>query len=430
MSETFYSDLEARGIVKQVTEPKLGPLLDSKPLVLYAGFDPTSDSLHLGSLLPLLTLRRFQNAGHTPIAVVGGATGMIGDPSGKTQERQLLSPEILERNLVGISKSISKFLDSSGKNPVRIVNNYDWFKGMDYLAFLRDVGKHFTVNHMMAKDSVRSRLEDREHGISYTEFSYMLLQAYDFQVLNQKHGCALQIGGSDQWGNITAGCELIRRMAAASGKEAPEVFGLTHPLVMKADGTKFGKTEKGNIWLDPTKTSPYQFYQFFIQTSDADVVQYLKYFTFLPLSEISRLEEATKKEPEKREAQRTLAQDLTKLVHGDDALGKVEQATQALFGAGIKDLDAKTLKDVFADAPATEFPKARLGALPLVDLLAETGLCASKGAARKDVTSGGIYLNNERASDPMAQVSTEHLIAGRFVVLRKGKKTYHLASFL
>jgi tyrosyl-tRNA synthetase len=427
---SLYADLEARGIVKQTTDPELARELDRAPITVYVGFDPTSDSLHLGSLLPLLTLRRFQMAGHTPIAVVGGATGMIGDPSGKTQERQLLTVENLEKNLEGIRRTMAKFLNSGGKNPVRIVNNHDWFKGVDYLTFLRDVGKHFTVNHMMAKESVRARLEDREHGISYTEFSYMLLQAYDFYVLHKKHGCRLQIGGSDQWGNITAGCELIRRMSAAHDEKAPEVFGLTHPLVMKADGSKFGKTEKGNIWLDPEKTSPYQFYQFFIQTSDEDVGTFLKFFTFLPMPEIMRLEEARRAAPEKREAQKALAQDLTRLVHGEAALQKAENAAQALFGTGIKDLDERTLKDVFADAPSTKIDKSRLSpGLSLLDLLAETGLCQSKGAARKDLTSGGIYVNNERIADPVAVLKAEHLIAGKFIVLRKGKKTYHLAAF-
>src|SRR5579885_1577961 len=250
----LYKDLEFRGILKQVTDPALERELSKGPVTLYAGFDPTSDSLHVGSLLPLLTLKRFQQAGHRPIAVVGGATGMIGDPSGKTQERQLLTEEVLAKNLKGISGVISRFLDLSGPSAARIVNNADWFKGMDYIRFLRDVGKHFTVNHMMAKESVRARLEDREHGISYTEFSYMLLQAYDFYVLNERENCRLQIGGSDQWGNITAGIELIRRMRATEGRPVEEAYGLTHPLVSKADGTKFGKSEKGNIWLDPERT--------------------------------------------------------------------------------------------------------------------------------------------------------------------------------
>ena len=425
----LYKELQAREILNQVTDPSLEAALAKGSLTLYAGFDPTSDSLHVGSLLPLLTLRRFQMAGHKPIAVVGGATGMIGDPSGKTQERQLLTNEILEKNLAGISSVIGKFLETKGSAGAKIINNADWFK-MSYIDFLRDVGKHFTVNYMMSKESVRARLEDREHGISYTEFSYMLLQSYDFFVLNRDQNCALQIGGSDQWGNITSGCELIRRMAAAENREAPEVFGMTHPLVMKADGSKFGKSEKGNIWLDPKRTSPYQFYQFFIQTADADVMKLIRYFTFLPLEEIARIEDAMKSAPEKREAQIALARELTKLVHGEAELFKVEAASKALFGSEIRDLDRATLLDLFSEAPSTSKVKNDLSAgLPLVDLLVESGLCKSKGAARTDLAAGGIYVNNERITDAAAKLDASSLIAGGYVVLRKGKKTYHLLAF-
>jgi tyrosyl-tRNA synthetase len=329
---TLYQDLEARGIVKQVTDPDLSAKLASAKLTLYCGFDPTSDSLHVGSLLPLLTLKRFQQAGHRCIAVVGGATGMIGDPSGKTQERSLLGPEQLAHNVQGIRQTISRFLDFDGPNAAKLANNADWFRDVSYIDFLRDVGKHFTINHMVAKESVRARLEDREHGISYTEFSYMLLQAYDFYVLNQRENCTLQIGGSDQWGNITAGIELIRRMHAAKGgpeerkDERTDVFGLTHPLVSKADGTKFGKTEKGTVWLDPKRTSPYQFYQFFIQTTDADAPTFLRFFTFLSVDEIASLENSIKTEPEKRLAQQVLARELTRLVHGEAELARAEKA--------------------------------------------------------------------------------------------------------
>ncbi|HUP58643.1 MAG TPA: tyrosine--tRNA ligase [Bdellovibrionota bacterium] len=427
----LYQDLEYRGIVKQVTDPALAELLSGYRVTLYAGFDPTSDSLHVGSLLPLLTLRRFQLAGHRPIAVVGGATGMIGDPSGKSQERNLLDDEQIAHNLRGISAVIARFLELKGKDAGLVVNNADWFKGMDYIRFLRDIGKHFTINHMMAKESVRARLEDREHGISYTEFSYMLLQAYDFYVLNRQNGCQLQIGGSDQWGNITAGIELIRRIRATEekAKQPGEVFGMTHPLVSKSDGTKFGKTEKGTVWLDANRTSPYQFYQFFVQTADADVVNYLKFFTFLAHDEISHLEELVKKDPAKREAQTKLAREMTKLVHGEKELERAERASEALFGGGIAELDERTLLDAFSEAPSTRVDKTRLGALTLVDLLAETGLSGSKGAARKDIAGGGIYLNNERVSDPATTVASTALIAGGYVVLRKGKKTYHLVSF-
>ena len=432
---TLYKDLEARGIVKQVTDPELEIQLEKKKFTLYCGFDPTSDTLHVGSLLPLLTLKRFQLAGHRIIAVVGGATGMIGDPSGKSAERSLLGDEQLNHNLNGLRSTVSRFLSMEGSNAAVVVNNGDWFRDVSYIDFLRDVGKHFTVNHMVAKESVRARLEDREHGISYTEFSYMLLQAYDFWVLHEKEGCDLQIGGSDQWGNITAGIELIRRMKAARGtapkesKEARDTFGLTHPLVSKADGTKFGKTETGTIWLDAKKTSPYQFYQFFVRTADADVPMFLRYFTFLSIGEIEKLEEAIKTAPEKREAQLTLARELTRLVHGQAELDRTEKATQALFGTGIRDLDERTLLEVLSEAPSTKLPKARLDAgIPLADALAETGLCQSKGAARKDLTAGGIYVNNERAVET-ASLSASDLIAGNYILLRKGKKTYHLLSF-
>jgi tyrosyl-tRNA synthetase len=433
VESNIVADLESRGILKQLTDPALPEILQKEALTLYAGFDPTSDSLHIGSLLPLLTLRRFQLAGHRPIAVVGGATGMIGDPSGKSQERSLLTEEQIEKNLVGIRAVISRFLDLDGKNglpPALILNNGDWFKGVSYIQFLRDVGKHFTINHMMAKESVRARLEDREHGISYTEFSYMLLQAYDFFHLNQELGCRLQIGGSDQWGNITAGIELIRRMRAAGHAGDSEVYGLTHPLVTKADGNKFGKTERGTIWLDPKKTSPYAFYQFFIQTADADVMTFIRYFTFLSQDEILALENSLKTEPEKRAAQLALAREVTRLVHGDEELRKAERASQALFGTEIRELDERTLLDVLGEAPATEKSKATLSpGFPLIDALVESKLCNSKGAARKDIAGGGIYVNNTRITGDNATLTAEDLIAGNYIVLRKGKKSYHLLSF-
>jgi tyrosyl-tRNA synthetase len=438
IDSSLYSDLEFRGLIKQVTAPELTAHLAQKKVTVYAGFDPTADTLHVGSLLPILTLRRFQLAGHRVIGVVGGATGMIGDPSFKAQERSLLNAEQLEKNQAGITKVLEKFLDLQGSNPAAIVNNYSWFKNFSFIDFLRDVGKHFTVNHMMGKESVRARLEDRDHGISYTEFSYMLLQGYDFYHLHKNEGCNLQIGGSDQWGNITAGTDLIRKMNAhdpshgeSEALAAHEVFGMTHPLVTKADGTKFGKTETGTIWLTRDRTSPFQFYQFFIQTADADVINYLKYFTFLTHAEILALSEAVRSAPEKRAAQTVLARELTRLVHGEEELLKAERATQALFSTEIKNLDFSTLKEVFAGAPLTSKPKSALsgGPLPLIDLLVEARLCASKGAARKDITGGGIYLNNDRITDPAQMVAEKDLIAEACLVLRKGKKTYHLISF-
>lgn len=426
----LFSELQKRGLVKQVTHDSLQQKLEREPVTLYCGFDPTSDSLHVGSLLPLLTLRRFQQAGHRVIALVGGATGMIGDPSGKSSERTLLSTEQLAKNQVGITRVIQRFLNMTGPNAARVVNNYAWFQGLTYLEFLRDIGKHFTVNHMIAKESVRARLQDRDHGISYTEFSYMLLQAYDFYHLHEKEACSLQIGGSDQWGNMTAGTDLIRKMKQHDD-ERHEVFALTFPLVMKSDGTKFGKTESGSLWLDAEKTSPYQFYQYFLQTPDSDVMTLLKFFTFLPLEEYDRLDALTRSAPEKREAQKILAQELVKMVHGEAELHKVSQASSALFSSDIRALDAKALLEVFRDAPSILKSRQLLESegLGLIDALVETGLAPSKGAARKEIEGGGIYINNERVQDTALKLSRSHLIASEFVALRKGKKNYALIRF-
>lgn len=420
----LFRDLQARGIVKQVTDEALAARL-AQPITLYAGFDPTADTLHVGSLLPLLTLRRFQRAGHKVIALVGGATGMIGDPSGKSQERSLLDSSTLEKNVAGIGSLMKRLLPEG-----TLANNFDWFREMDYIRFLRDVGKHFTVNHMLAKESVRARLEDREHGISYTEFSYMLLQAYDFYVLHTQQGCDLQIGGSDQWGNITAGGELIRRMQAARHAVTRPVYGMTHPLVSKADGTKFGKTESGTIWLSPSRTSAFAFYQFWIQTADADAGTYLRYFSFKSLAEIEALEAKIQSAPERRDAQRALAAEMTELVHGKDGFERAQRATQALFGEEIRTLDAATLTDAFQDAPKTRKPLTGLGAASLVDLLAETGLCPSKGIARKDVAAGGIYVNNTRVTDAALTLKHSDLLGGRYTLLRKGKRTTHVIEWV
>jgi tyrosyl-tRNA synthetase len=430
---TLLDELQARGVIKQVTSPKLKQAMEAGPIVLYCGFDPTSDSLHVGNLLALLTLKRFQQAGHKVIALAGGATGMIGDPSFKAQERALLTEELLAKNLLGIRGVMQKFLDLSGANAARIVNNYDWIGKFSYVHFLRDVGKHFTVNHMMAKESVRARLEDREHGISYTEFSYMLLQAYDFYHLHTEYGCQLQIGGSDQWGNITAGNELIRRMKAhAQGREVTEqdedhAFGLTHPLVMKSDGTKFGKTESGAVWLDREKTSPYQFYQFWVQAQDSDIGTYLRYFSFKSLAEIEALEAKVKSQPERREAQTELAREMTAMTHGKEGLASAEEATQILFGADPTKASAATLREIRDSIPQWTVPAARLQAgLPLIDALAESGLCPSKGQARKDIDGGGISVNNQKAGDSAFVLKIEHCLAGEYILLRKGKKNYLL----
>ena len=434
-----YNDLQARGLIKQTTSPELEKRMSENALTFYCGFDPTSDSLHVGNLVPLTSLKRLQQAGHKVIAVVGGATGMIGDPSGKSQERQLLTPDLLKQNVAGITEVISKFLDLGGKNPALVVNNADWFQPITFIDFLRDVGKHFTVNHMLAKESVRARLEDRDHGISYTEFSYMLLQAYDFYHLHRDYGCQVQIGGSDQWGNITAGIELIRRIVAAENASTvltPEqttehAFGFTMPLVQKADGTKFGKSESGAIWMSAHKTSVYDFYQYFIQAADADVIGFLNFFTMLDAAERARLEESLRAAPEKREAQKVLARELTRLVHGDDELARVEKASQALFSEEIKQLDEKSLSDVFAGAPVHEMSLQKLISqqITLIEALVASGLCPSNGAAKKEIQGGGIYINNVRASLDSVLHPELCLIAGKFTVLRRGKKTYQLLKF-
>ena len=424
----FVEDLRFRGLIHQMTDPDLGSRLNAGRMTGYTGFDPTADSLHVGHLLQVCNLRRLQEAGHRPIAVAGGGTGFIGDPGGKSEERSLLSVDQLEANLAGIRAQLARFIDvGTGADGSRalMLNNADWLQSMTLFTFLRDVGKHFTVNQMVAKDSVKSRLARADQGISYTEFSYMLLQAYDFLRLFDDHGCTLQIGGSDQWGNITMGIELIRKVRHT------EAFGLTTPLVLKADGTKFGKTESGAVWLDPGRTSPYQLYQFFLRSEDAVVGAYLRYFTFLPHEEIGALDVATAERPERREAQRVLAREVCTLVHGADETERAEHAAAALFGGDVSGLDERTLLDVFADAPSTDLPGAHLddGGPLLVDLLAETGLVSSKIQARTTVTQGGAYVNNARQDDVTRRLTTADLVAGRYVVLRRGKKDHHLVRF-
>ncbi len=371
-------DLRFRGLIHQLTDPELEKRLDSDQLTAYTGFDPTADSLHVGHLLQICNLRRLQMAGHRPIAVAGGGTGFVGDPGGKSEERSLLSEEELASNLEGIRAQLGQFLDFDPQReggPALLVNNADWLRPMSLFTFLRDVGKHFTVNNMVAKDSVKSRLSRADQGISYTEFSYMLLQAYDFLHLFETFGCRLQLGGSDQWGNITMGTELVRKV------RHQEVWGLTTPLVVKADGTKFGKTESGSVWLDPARTSPYQLYQFFLRSEDSVVGSYLRYFTFLGHDEIVALDEATAAHPEQRAAQRQLARQVCTLVHGDDETARAEQAARALFGEEVAGLDERSLLEVFAEAPSTTLYRIRLDGpgLSLVDLRVETGLVPSVG---------------------------------------------------
>ena len=388
----------------------------------YIGFDPTAASLHVGSLLPIMGLVRLQQHGHTPIALVGGGTGMIGDPSGKTQERQLLSKEQIEYNVEGMRTQLSLFLDFETKtNRAMLINNADWLAPIPMVDFLRDVGKHFTVNYMLAKESVKRRYEEGE-GISFTEFSYMLLQAYDFLVLHDHYGCTLQMGGSDQWGNIVAGTELIRKMRAA------KAYGLVSPLITTSAGIKFGKTEAGSVWLDPNLTSPYRFYQFWINTDDSDVVKYLKYFTMLDQQAIAELEYTVVVAPEKREAQKRLAEEVTRTVHGERNLRKAIQASRVLFGGEIEDLSASDVLDIFAEVPSSEVPRDYFSGdgVSLVDLVITSGFATSKGAARRLIEEGGIYINNRRVSDVQATIDLSTFIEGQFLVLRKGAKKYYL----
>ncbi|MDR1789638.1 MAG: tyrosine--tRNA ligase [Opitutaceae bacterium] len=424
---TLLEDLQWRGLVADTTGmDALAKRLADGPVTLYCGFDPTGDSLHVGHLIGQLTLRRFQLAGHRPVALAGGATGMIGDPSGRSSERNLISPDQLAQNLAKIKKQLSRLLDfAHPANPARLVDNADWTRPLNLLDFLRDTGKHFNLNNMLAKDSVRSRMES-DNGISYTEFSYQLLQANDFHHLRTTLDCELQIGGSDQWGNITAGIDLIRKKTSPAPLSA---HGLTFPLITKADGTKFGKTASGAVWLDPEKTSPYKFYQFFINTEDAKVCDYLRKFTFLPRPQIEDLERQHAANPGARHAHRELAREVTRLVHGADALNAAERASQILFGAEIGDTPEATFNDVVGEIPTKPVDASRLAAgVPVVELLVLSGLCPSKGQARKDVEGGGIYLNNTRVADPTRAVTAADLLYGKHLLLRKGRRTYTLLS--
>jgi tyrosyl-tRNA synthetase len=422
---TIYDELTWRGLIRQSTEPTDGlQKLLSQPLTLYVGFDPTATSLHCGSLMPLMALRRFQKFGHRPIALVGGATGMIGDPSGKSEERVLLSPEILEANVAGLKLQMSRFLDFNCSNSAILVNNYDWMSGWSYINFLRDVGKNFPVNVMLAKDSVKSRLERDDSGMSYTEFSYMLLQAYDFVHLNRQHGCTLQVGGSDQWGNITAGIDLARRMYGQ------QLYGLTCPLLLTSDGRKMGKTETGALWLDAARTSPYAFYQYWINVEDADVINCLKFLTEVDQAECQSLEQSVASEPHKREAQKRLAQWLTEFVHGASGLEAARRATDVFFGAAIERTTDAELKDIFPDVPSAELSRDSLSdGLPIVDAMLAVGLCKSKAEGKRAVQEGGAYVNNHRVANPEDKLTAEQLVTETAMVLRRGKKNYAVLRF-
>ena len=409
----FLDDLAWRGAISDQT-PDLADHLAQAPRVVYCGFDPTADSLHVGSLLPIMTLARLQRAGHTPVALVGGATGMIGDPSGKKDERQLLTAEQVEANAAGLRRQLERFLDFDGDAAARMVNNADWLASVALTDFLRDVGKHFTIGYMTAKESVRSRVET---GLSFTEFSYMLLQAYDFLVLHERSGCTVQIGGSDQWGNITAGTDLLRKSAGVQG------HGLVMPLVTNASGAKFGKTEAGTVWLDAGRTSPYRFYQFWLGADDADVVGYLKFFTWLGRDEIAALAAATEERPHARQAQRALARAMTTLVHGQDATDAAERTGKALFGGDLAGLSAAELAEVFEEAPSHDLDRGRLAdGVGVVDLLVEAGLAASKGEARRLVQGGGVRVGDDRVADEARVVTAEDAVDESVIVLRKGKK--------
>jgi tyrosyl-tRNA synthetase len=425
--QDIIAELQWRGLVHQTTEPvaQMTAWLNEAPRTLYAGFDPTADSMHVGHLIPLLMLRRFQRAGHKSIALVGGATGMIGDPTGKSEERNLLSVEELEHNVAGMAAQMRRFLDFDAKsaNSAQLLNNFDWMRKFSYLDFLRDVGKHFPVNVMLAKDSVKARLES-DAGISYTEFSYMLVQSYDFVYLNEHHGCQLQVGGSDQWGNITAGIDLARRMHSV------QLHALTCPLLTKADGSKMGKTEGGALWLSPERTSPYQFYQYWINVDDADAGKCLRFFTDLTRDEVESLDAARAADPGKRESQRRLAEELTRMVHGGEGLTAAKRATEIFFGAEIEKLSDRQLGEIFADVPSREVARDRLaGGLSLVDALVESGLAKSKGDARRTIQQGGAYVNNRRMSDVESKLTAADLASETVMVLRSGKKSYALLRF-
>lgn len=420
-------DLEWRGLIADCTDlAGLRQRLSSGRITLYCGFDPTADSLHVGHLVPLLCLRRFQNAGHVPIAVAGGATGSVGDPSGKSAERSLLTKEQISANVAAVLPQLARVLDFEvTPNTARLLDNAEWTDGVSFIAFLRDIGKHFTVNQMVAKESVRSRMEDREVGISFTEFSYMLLQAFDFYVLARDQECELQIGGSDQWGNITMGIDLVRKKLSRGS------FGLTLPLITKADGTKFGKTEAGAVWLDPRKTSPYRFYQFWLNSDDRDVIRYLKFFTFLGRDEIESLAAQHAADPGRREAHRTLARTMTALIHGEPAMAEAVRASEILFAGGsLEGLSEATFNEVVGEVPTRTLanPLAESASLPVLEAFVLAGLCPSKGQARKDLEGGGLYLNNQRLTDAAMAITSRDLLFGRHLLLRKGRKNYVVLS--
>jgi len=411
-------NFKQRGLIYQITDADgLRKRLQTGPITLYCGFDPTADSLHIGHLVPILTLRRFQLAGHRPIALVGGGTGLIGDPSGRSTERSLNPKEVVEEWTEKIKQQLEQFLDfSSSSYSARVVNNYEWLGSMNVIDFLRDIGKHFPINAMLAKESVSTRLEQ---GISFTEFSYMILQAIDFKELNQRYQCELQVGGSDQWGNIVSGSDLIRRT------QQKEVYGLTLPLITKSDGQKFGKTGSGTIWLDAAKTTPYAYYQFWYNTDDRDVIPFLKYFTFLDFDEIEHLQYKLEQQPEKREAQARLAEEMTRLTHGEEALQRAIRISHALFKGEVRQLTAEEIQEGFQDVPSATVSDPQL---PLIELLIQVGAAKSKREAREFIRNGAISVNDQRQTDTQLTIDQFDKIAGRYLVIRRGKKNYFLCE--
>ncbi|WP_342510516.1 tyrosine--tRNA ligase [Sporosarcina sp. FSL K6-1522] len=421
MTNALMEDLKWRGLLYQQTDEEgLENLLNEEKISLYCGVDPTADSMHIGHIVPLLTLRRFQMHGHRPILLVGGATGMIGDPSGRSDERQLQTTDQIAKNVEGIKTQLEQIFDFSAENGAQMVNNHEWIGSMSIIEFLRDYGKLLGVNYMLAKDNVASRLEG---GISFTEFSYMLIQGIDFNHLFNHYGCRVQIGGSDQWGNITTGLEVIRK----THEDEVKAFGITIPLVTKADGTKFGKSAGGAVWLDAAKTSPYEFYQFWINTADADVIKYMKIFTFMEREEIEALEVSVQEVPHLRRAQLTLAEEMTRLVHGQEALDQAIRISKALFSGDLKALTASEMKDAFKDVPSFEMTK---DAKNIVDFIVEAGVSASKRQAREDVTNGAISLNGERVTDTAYEVGATDRLEDAFTIVRRGKKNYKMVKFV
>lgn len=419
---TILEDLQWRGAINQQTDEEgLEKLLDEKSVSLYCGVDPTADSMHIGHLIPFMVLKRFQMAGHRPVILIGGATGSIGDPSGRTSERQLQSMDQIRHNADKLTAQMKKLFEAGSENGIHLVNNYDWWQGMGVLDFLRDFGKEFNINTMLAKDVVASRLET---GISFTEFTYQIIQSVDFLHLFQNEDVQLQVGGADQWGNITAGLDLIRKKEGAEAK----AFGLTIPLLLKADGTKFGKSAEGAVWLDPEKTSPYEFYQFWLNQDDRDVIHYLKYFTFLSKEEIEALEEKVKTEPHKREAQRTLAQEMTRFVHSQEDLKEAEKISEALFSGNIQDLTTRQIEQGFQHVPSSTAPKQDIG---LVEFLVDvTNIEPSRRQAREDIKNGAIYIKGERVQDTDYTVTEKDSFDGKYIIVRRGKKKYFLVHLV